>query len=289
MDFKALLSSGKPVLLDGAMGTELFKKGVNNAGEGNLTLPDAVKEVHAAYLTAGSGAVITNTLTMNRVYIKSHHLDLNVRAVNEAAARIAREAGKGHFVLGNLSSTGQLLEPYGSNSEADFVSAFREQASILSASGVDALFIETIFDLREALCALKGCKEASGLPVMVSMAFDTDSDGGKTVMGNGAAECAEQLTAAGADAVGANCGRLDPLQMANLITAMRKATSLPLIAEPNAGKPRLVNGATLFEMAPGPFATGVMECVKAGALLVGGCCGTTPDHIRAVRALMDAA
>jgi 5-methyltetrahydrofolate--homocysteine methyltransferase len=287
MNFRDRLSSHQTLLLDGAMGTELFKRGVQNAGEANASNPDAVLLVYKAYLDAGSAALITNTLTMNRLYIETHHLDLNVRAVNMAGAKLARKAaGPDRPVLGNLSSTGHLLKPYGTYEDADFVQTFREQAQLLAESGVDAFIMETFFDLREALCCLKACKEAADLPVIASMAFDSDADNGRTVMGDKAGDCAKKLAEAGAAAVGANCGKLDPLQMARVIAAMRKETALPLLAEPNAGKPKLVNGKTVFEMQPDRFAEGVMECVKAGATLIGGCCGTTPDHIRAVKALL---
>ncbi|MHC4499545.1 MAG: homocysteine S-methyltransferase family protein, partial [Planctomycetota bacterium] len=148
--------------------------------------------------------------------------------------------------------------------------------------GVDGFIIETMFDLREALCALRGCKENFELPVIVSMAFATEEKGGRTMMGNSAEDCAVQLSEAGADAVGANCGSIDPAQMATVVSAIKSTTMLPVLAQPNAGKPRLINNKTVFEMTPAAFAAGMGACLRAGANIVGGCCGTTPEHIRAV-------
>jgi 5-methyltetrahydrofolate--homocysteine methyltransferase len=211
-----------------------------------------------------------------------------VRDVNIAGVEIARKAAnKEQYVLGNLSSTGQLLEPYGTYTESQFYDTFKEQAEILSQVGVDGLLIETVFDLREALCALKACKENFSLPVIVSIAFMTEQKGGRTVMGDSAEECAKKLTDSGADVVGANCGSLDPAQMAVVISEMKAATPLPLLAQPNAGKPKLIADKTLFEMAPELFAAGIAKCLEAGASIVGGCCGTTPEHIRAVADILN--
>jgi len=206
-----------------------------------------------------------------------------VRDVNTAGVEIARKAAnKEQYVLGNLSSTGQLLEPYGTYMESQFYDTFKEQAEFLAKAGADGFLIETVFDLREALCALKACKENFSLPVIVSIAFDTEQKGGRTIMGDSAEQCAKKLTDSGADVVGANCGSLDPAQMAVVISEFKAATSRPLLAQPNAGKPKLIGDKTIFEMAPEPFTAGIAKCLDAGASIVGGCCGTTPEHIRAV-------
>jgi 5-methyltetrahydrofolate--homocysteine methyltransferase len=147
---------------------------------------------------------------------------------------------------------------------------------------VDGFIVETMFDLREALCALRACKGSFSLPVIVSIAFQTDKNGGRTMMGDTAERCARQLTDAGADVIGANCGDLDPLQMSRVVALLRAATARPLAAQPNAGKPQLLEDRTVFDLEPATFSEGVAECVRAGAQLVGGCCGTTPEHIRAV-------
>jgi len=190
-------------------------------------------------------------------------------------------------VLGDISSTGQLLEPYGTYKESQFYDAFKEQAEILAESGVDGFIIETMFDLREAMCALGACKDNFSLPVIISITFTTETKGGRTIMGNSAEDCAKRLADAGADVIGANCGDLDPAQMAVVVSVLHSATSLPILAQPNAGKPKLVGNETVFEMAPAPFAEGIAKCLDAGARLVGGCCGTTPEHIHAVASLLN--
>jgi 5-methyltetrahydrofolate--homocysteine methyltransferase len=288
VNFAEFLSSQKVILLDGAMGTELDKLGLMSRGRNNLDAPEAVLQIHQAYARCGCHALTTNTLTMNRVYIETHNVGVSVRDVNRAGAELARQAaGDGRYVLGDISSTGQLLEPYGTYEESQFYDAFREQAEVLAEAGVDAFIIETVFDLREALCALRACKGSFALPVIVSIAFSTETNGGRTIMGNSADECAKQITDAGADVIGTNCGQLGPAEMAVVVSLLRSATELPILAQPNAGTPQLVDDRTVFEMVPEPFAAGIAQCVQAGARLVGGCCGTTPEHIRAVAAMLN--
>jgi len=287
MNLAEALQSKDIILLDGAMGTQLDKHGLMARGRNNLDAPEAVLRIHREYAQCGCHALTTNTLTMNRIYIETHNVGVSVRDVNRAGAELARQAaGNELYVLGDISSTGQLLEPYGTYKESQLYDAFKEQAEILAEAGVDGFIIETMFDLREAMCALGACKENVALPVVVSIAFATETDGARTIMGNSAAQCATSLTEAGADAVGANCGELDPTQMAQVVSLLRSATTLPVLAQPNAGRPKLVDGRTVFEMPPKVFADGVTECLHAGATLVGGCCGTTPEHIRAVSAAL---
>jgi 5-methyltetrahydrofolate--homocysteine methyltransferase len=285
----SLFKTKPVVLLDGAMGTELDKRGLMGPGRANLESPDAVLKIHQAYSQCGCDALTTNTLTTNRIYVETHNVDVSVQQVNRAGAQLAdRATGCGQYVLGDISSTGQFLQPYGTYTEAQFCSAFREQAEVLAQAGVDGFLIETVFDLREAVVALHACKEISDLPAIVSIAFQTEHKGGRTMMGDTAEQCARQLTEAGADVVGANCGNLDPSQMAKIVALLGEATDLPILAQPNAGKPRLVGDKTVFDMAPGPFAEGIAECIRAGAQIVGGCCGTGPEHILAVAEMIRA-
>ncbi|MDZ4131914.1 MAG: homocysteine S-methyltransferase family protein, partial [Dethiobacteria bacterium] len=225
----------------------------------------------------------TNTFTMNRISVESHGLDIDLREANLAGVRLAREAaGAEQFVFGDLGPTGKLLEPYGSFSEEQFYEAFKEQALMLVEGGVDGLIIETMTDLREAVCALRACKDFTSLPVIVTMAFATLDKGGRTVMGNSAAEIATSLEQHGADAIGANCGELTPEEMAQIGAFYKAHTGLPLLIQPNAGRPKLVAGKTVYDMVPEDFADGVIKCIENGASLVGGCCGTTIEHIKAV-------
>lgn len=280
MGFCELVKSGNTVLLDGAMGTQLDKRGLMGRGRNNLDATDAVLEIHQEYTRCGCDALTTNTLTMNRIYIETHVVGVSVKEVNLAGAKLARQAaGEKQYVLGDMSSTGQLLEPYGEYKEPQFYATFKEQAEILAEAGVDAFIIETMFDLREALCAVRACKDAFSLPVIASIAFATEEKGGRTMMGNSAAQCAGELTDAGVDVVGANCGDIDPAAMAEIVGMLKSATTVPILAQPNAGRPKLVGDQTVFDMAPESFAEGISKCIEAGASIVGGCCGTTPEHI----------
>lgn len=284
MNLSEFLSNNRrPILLDGAMGTQLAEAGLVMGGQSSHTHADAVLAIHQQYVECEVDLLITNTLTMNRIYIESHNIGGDVREVNLAGARLAKAAiGDGQYVLGDISSTGQMLAPYGDLAKEDAATAFREQAAILAEGGVDGFIIETMFDLQESLCALRACNAVADLPVMASMAFSTSQNGGRTVMGNSAQDCAQALAEAGACAVGANCGDLDPLQIAEIVSMMRKVTSLPLLVQPNAGKPRLVEERTVFDMSPSDFAGGMSQCIQAGAQLLGGCCGTSPAHIHAL-------
>jgi 5-methyltetrahydrofolate--homocysteine methyltransferase len=304
MNLSAALQSKDVFLLDGAIGTELDRLGLmgrarnplRDALRHNLDMPEMVLQIQKEYARCGCDALTTNTLTMNRIYIETHNVDVSVRDVNYAGVELARQAaGDRQYVLGDMSSTGQLLEPYGSYKEQQFYEAFKEQAEILAKAGVDGFIIETVFDLREALCALKACKDNFPLPVIVSIAFATETKGARTIMGNTASECAERLTDAGADVIGANCGDIDPTQIAEVVSLLRKETDVPILAQPNAGKPRLMEDKTVpsaslrtrFDMEPETFAAGINKCLQAGARLVGGCCGTTPAHINAVAKLLN--
>jgi 5-methyltetrahydrofolate--homocysteine methyltransferase len=288
MDLLTVLQNKKFILLDGAIGTELDKRGLMGRASCNLDAPEVVLQIQQEYARCGCDALTTNTLTMNRIYIETHNVGVSVRDVNKAGVEIAKQAaGEGQYVLGDISSTGQLLEPYGTYAEQQFYDAYKEQAEILAEAGVDGFIIETVFDLREALCALKACKDKFSLPTIVSIAFETETKGARTIMGNTADECAKQLTDAGADVVGANCGDLDPVQMSVVVSLLKKETNIPILAQPNAGRPKLIEDKTRFDMEPESFAAGISKCLQAGARVVGGCCGTTPQHIRAVAGLLD--
>ena len=275
-------------MLDGAIGTELDKRGLMGRASNNLDAPEIVLQIQQEYARCGCDALTTNTLTMNRIFIETHNVNVSVKDVNKAGVELARQAADaGKYVLGDISSTGQMLEPYGTYKEQQFYDTYKEQAEILAEAGVDGFIIETVFDLREALCALKACKNNFELPAIVSIAFTTETKGARTIMGNTASECAKQLTDAGADVIGTNCGDLDPAQMAVVASLLKKETKIPILAQPNAGKPKLVGEKTIFNMEPELFAAGINKCLQAGACLIGGCCGTTTAHIRAVADLLN--
>jgi len=283
VDLSIFLQTKKKILLDGAMGTELEKHGLVPGGQNNLTNPEIVAEIHREYSQCGCHALTANTFAMSKLYIETHNINVKVQKVNLKGVELAKQiADKHQYVLGDIGPTGKMLEPYGNYSESDFYKTFKEQAEILVKGGVDGFIIETMFDLREALCALRACKDTASIPVIASIAFKTLANEGRTIMGNSAKDCAKTLTEAGAQVVGTNCGDLDPESMAILISEISTVTSLPIIAQPNAGKPKLINGKTKFDLAPTLFAEGITKCIKAGANIVGGCCGTTPAHIQAL-------
>ncbi len=277
-----LSNNKKTILLDGAMGTELAKASLHMGGETNIIHPDAVLSIHRQYADCGVDMIITNTLTMNRINVESHNIDVDRKEANLAGVRLARAAVReGQYVLGDMGSTGKMLKPYGDLSPDDAYASFREQAVFLAEGGVDGIIIETMFDLAEALCAVRACRDAVDLPVIVSMSFNTVQKGGRTIMGNSAQDCAKALGEAGACVVGANCGNLDPFQMAEIVSTMREVTSLPLLAQPNAGIPRFIDNQTVFDMSPSDFSEGSIA-VSARELSWWGCCGTSPAHISAI-------
>ncbi|MFO7814334.1 MAG: homocysteine S-methyltransferase family protein [Halanaerobiales bacterium] len=281
MDFLEFVKNNEITLLDGAMGTELKKRDLMGNFKNNIENRDIVKNIHESYLKVGSDAIITNTFSMNELYLKDKNTDYELASLNKEGVKIAIEAaGSEHFVLGDISSTGKLLKPYGEYEEEEFIEVFKEKAKILADVGVDAFIIETMVDLREALTALKACKNTVDLPVMVSLSYNTIERGGRTVMGNSAAESAQKLQKEGADIIGTNCGSLGPKQMAEIVKVIKDNTDLPIMVEPNAGQPKLKGEETVYDMAPTLFREGIMACIEAGAKIVGGCCGTTPEHIK---------
>jgi 5-methyltetrahydrofolate--homocysteine methyltransferase len=283
MNLIEILKSKSPLLLDGAMGTQLADLGLEMSGRINISHPEAVSAIHSQYVESGCDILTTNTLTMNRIFIESHALLIDVREVNLAGAKLARSAATpDRYVLGDMSSTGQMLKPYGKYTEPQFFETFKEQAEYLVEGGVHGFIVETMVDLREALCAVRACRAVASLPILASLAFRTTHKEGRTIMGNSAKESAIALTDAGASAVGANCGDLDPVEVAVIVRIMKQAVSAPILAQPNAGRPRLIEGKTVFNMTPEEFSHGIEACIQSGASLVGGCCGTTPAHIQRV-------
>ncbi len=278
-----MLNKKKVVLFDGAAGTEMARRGVDASASVNLTKPEAIELLHRDYALTGIDCLITNSFTANRISIETKKMDLDIRETNLAAAKLARNAaGKNQYVFGDIGPTGKLLQPYGDYSEEQFYENFKEQALILNEGKVDGIIIETMTDLREAVCALQAVKDNLDLPVIVSLSFISAGKGGRTMMGNSVKEIAKALDENGADVVGANCGELVPDDMARIASTYREFTDLPVIIQPNAGLPSLVNGNTVYNMTPQAFAEGVVKCIENGAKLVGGCCGTTIEHISAV-------
>ncbi len=280
------LAATRPVLLDGAMGTELIARGLPRGAAPelwNVDRPDAVRGIHAAYFEAGADAVSTNSFGGTSIRLAAHGLEKRALELNRAAALIAREtAPSGRFVAGSMGPTGKFLEPQGPATEAEFAAAYAEQARGLAEGGVDFFLIETQYDLREALAALKGTRSVSDLPVFVTLTFNALPRGYFTIMGDPAARSAVTLEKAGAAAVGANCN-LTSEQMVGCVGAIRTATSLPIVAQANAGQPVVApDGAVGYSQTLEDYIRFVPGIISAGAVFVGGCCGTTPAYIRAM-------
>lgn len=274
------------VLFDGALGTELMALGLAQGAAPeiwNVERPDAVTEVHAAYFAAGADIVSTNSFGGTPIRLAAHGLEGRAHELNLAAARLARDAAPaGRFVAGSMGPTGKFLKPLGLSTEEEFVDAYVEQARGLAEGGVDLFIVETQYDLREALTAVRAARSVSPLPVFVTMTFNQSPKGYFTLVGDSPAKSAAALEQAGAAAVGANC-TLASEQMIGCIRAFRAATDLPLIAQANAGQPVLgPDGQVTYSRSQEEYVRFVPALIQAGARFVGGCCGTTPSTIRAI-------
>jgi homocysteine S-methyltransferase len=288
--------ASRPVLADGAMGTVLYSRGIfiNRCyDELNLTDPGLILAIHEEYLQAGAEILETNTFGANRFRLERHGLAGKVAEINAAGVRLARQAverlkekqaGEA-WVAGSVGPLGVRLEPLGKTGLDEAREAFAEQIRALAEAGVDLLIVETMPALNEAREALEAAREtAPELPVLVMVTVDDESN---CLDGSSPAQAAALLTEWGAGAVGVNCST-GPAMVLTAIEAMRAATSLPLAAMPNAGMPRAVEGRNIYLCSPEYMASFARKAVHAGVQIVGGCCGTTPNHIRAMRSAMRA-
>jgi 5-methyltetrahydrofolate--homocysteine methyltransferase len=284
------LAARRPVLLDGALGTELMKRGLARGACPellNVENPEAVRDVHRDYYDAGSDAVSTNSFGGSPLKLAAYGLSDRCRELNLAASRLAGDVRpEGRFIAGSLGPTGGFLRPQGEHTESEFESQFAVQAEALAEGGADFLILETMFDLREALCALRGSRKAAGLAVFITMTFNRTPRGFFTMMGDSMAKCVSAFEAEGVPAFGANC-TLSSGDMADLAAELRKLTRKPLILQANAGKPEISAGDTVvYSQSLDDFVRDVPRMAAGGAALVGGCCGTSPDHIRRMAAVL---
>ncbi|MDH4222003.1 MAG: homocysteine S-methyltransferase family protein [candidate division Zixibacteria bacterium] len=292
VDKKSVLELGKErvVLFDGAMGTMLFSYGLqfNEPPElWNLLQPEIVYKIHHRYAWTGADVIQTNTFGANGVKLKKSGYEKKMEEINLAAISIAREACPvKKYVAGNIGPTGEFLEPVGKAELKVLKKAFKEQARILVSGGVDLISIETMYDLREAIAAVEGVREVASVPLFVCMTFEKKPKGYFTIMGDEVKSSFRKLKEAGADVVGANC-TLGSQEMIDLVSIMRKCTDLPIIAQPNAGKPKIIKGKTVYLQTPTLFAEDITEMVKSGANYVGGCCGTTPGFTKVINEKMN--
>ena len=275
-------------LLDGAMGTELIARRIE-AGKCNdylnIESPDIVLDIHRVYLQAGSDAVLTNTFGANKYALARHGFAERSKEINTAAAQIARRAaGEEKYVLGDIGPSGDFLEPLGPLKADGLKDAFAQQAKALSAGGVDGFIIETMTALDEVTIAIEAVKSISDLPVFVSLAYDPAGEKFRTMMGIGPADAADKLLPLGIDAIGFNCGSLGMEQYVSLAQIYVSETKgeVAILAEPNAGKPELVDDQVIYKVSPEDFAVAAERIHSAGVNIIGGCCGTSPAHIEAV-------
>ncbi len=269
---------------DGAWGTQLDGFGCEPGfcrERWNVEQPDYVLQVANRYVEAGSQVILTNTFTGNRIILERHGLADRAVELSLAGAKISRQAaGEDVKVFGSLGPSGKIVMMEEVEPE-ELQDAFAEQATALAEGGADALLCESMTELAEALIAVRAAKDSTDMPVVASMVFDSGADRCFTAMGDSAQNCAVALADAGADIVGMNCG-VGIGEVINPLLKLREATSLPVWVKPNAGLPQLVGGKVVYRESPAEFAARVPDLLAIGIDYIGGCCGTTPEHIREI-------
>src|ERR687898_1187892 len=279
-----LIGDKRVHVLDGAMGTMLYSRGmfVNVCYDGlSLTQPGLVQEVHEAYVQAGAEILETNTFGANPVKLSSHGLDDETESINRTAVAIARRAANGRaLVVGAIGPLGIRLEPWGPTAREEAIAFFSRQARGLLEGEVDGFILETFSDLNEIEAALCAVKPLSDLPIIAQMTVGQD---GNTSYGTSVETIASRLTELGADVIGLNCS-VGPAAMLDAIERMVERTDRPISAQPNAGLPRAVDDRRIYLASPEYMGSYARRMIQAGARFVGGCCGTTPDHIRKIHA-----
>jgi 5-methyltetrahydrofolate--homocysteine methyltransferase len=286
---------GHPHLCDGAMGTQLMLAGLEqgNCGEEwNVTHPERVLAIQRRYTRAGADCIITNTFGGSRIMLNRHANGDRAVELNSAGVAIARQSfeGRDGFVLGDIGPFGGLLAPFGEFNESDVQAAFEEQADALVEAGADAIIIETQTSLEELLIGINAAKTAGAPCIIGSMAYDVTLDGStfRTMMGVEPERAAEFMEENGAHIVALNCGTgMDMERALQAVERYKSATNLPVMVQPNAGKPKLVNMKVVYDETPEQMVKGLLPLLNAGANIVGSCCGSTPEHTRAFRKVMD--
>ena len=273
----------RTILFDGAIGTMLMAAGHASTKSPitfNLEQPDLVADVHRQYYEAGSDVVMTNTFGGNPLKLAAEGLEQQLDPLNREGVRLTRTVcPDGKFVAGDMGPCGKLLKPLGDVAPADMQDNFFLQAKVLLDAGVDLIAIETMYSLEEALAAAGGVKKAGDILLLVSMTFTKTPNGFFTMMGENIARCTASLEDAGVDIIGANC-TLNSRDIIGLTTELRASTTKPILIQPNAGQPVTRQGATYYEQTPSEFAADAKRIKDAGADMIGGCCGTTPEFIK---------
>jgi len=285
-DFRQAIRE-RVLILDGAMGTMLQERGLAPGASPeamNLDAPEVVAGVHREYAEAGADIIVTNTFGGSRTKLSHYGLEGRVDEINRRAVAIAREAaGPGRFVAASIGPTGRFLEPVGDAGFDEMVEIFAEQVRAFAAAGADLVTLETFLDIRELRAAVIACRSHSDLPILAQMTFE---DGGRSVLGTPPEAAAVTLEALGVDLVGSNCG-LGPDGIYAVLERMRKVSTLPLCSQANAGLPILRDGETIFPAGPREMTAYHERLLGLGVRIIGGCCGTTPAHIRAMREALE--
>jgi len=285
----------RPLLCDGAMGTQLMLAGLEqgNCGEEwNVAHPERVLAIQRRYTRAGADCIITNTFGGSRIMLNRHSNGDRAVELNKAGVAIARESfeGRDGYVLGDIGPFGGLLVPFGDFTEAQVRGAFEEQAGALVEAGADAIIIETQTSLEELLLGINAAKTVGAKCIIGSMAYDVTLDGStfRTMMGIEPERAAEFMEENGAQIVALNCGTgMDMERALAAVKRYKSATSLPVMVQPNAGKPKLVNMKVVYDETPEQMVKGLLPILEADTNIVGTCCGSTPEHTRAFRKVMD--
>ncbi len=288
--------ASRRLVCDGGMGTQLMLAGLEQGGSGeawNISHPERILEIQKRYVDAGADCIISNTFGASRMMLKRHGVADDLVGINAAAVRIAREAfgGREGYVLGDMGPLGAILEPYGELPYDEAVDALTEQAKALLEAGADALIIETQTGIEEVGSGIEAAKAAGASCIIASLAYDLSMDGTfyKTMMGVSPEAAAEFIEEKGANIVALNCGTGMDMAGATLVTELyRKTCDLPVMIQPNAGLPVLENMKAVYKQPPEETAAKVSDALAAGARIIGSCCGSTPDHTRAIRAKVDA-
>ncbi len=279
----------KTILFDGAIGTILMASGHVTTGSPillNLEQPDLVADIHNLYYNAGSDVVATNTFGGNPLKLAAEGLEGQLEPLNREGVRLAQSTcPAGRYLAGDMGPCGKMLKPLGDVTPEDMQENFFKQASVLIDAGVDLITIETMYSLDEALAAVSGVIQAGDILLMVSMTFNQTPNGFFTMMGEDIARCTSALEDAGVDIIGANC-TLNSSDIISLTSELRASATKPILIQPNAGQPVTRKGATYYEQSPPEFAADARKIKDAGADMIGGCCGTTPEFIREVAAAL---
>jgi methionine synthase I (cobalamin-dependent) len=273
----------KTVIFDGGMGSMLIARGLG-PGESpetwNLEKPEAVAEVQRLYYEAGADVVHTNSFGASPVKLADRGLGDQAEQINRRAAEITKSVcPAGKLVAGDMGPTGKFLKPLGDLDPRDAEDSYRRQAEALLTGGADLISIETMFSLEETLAAVRAVKSLGNVLVIASLTYNRTKNGFFTMMGDGVVKAVKALEDAGAGAIGSNCS-LGSAEMIELTAAIRAATHQPVLIQPNAGKPLAVDDAVVYQQTPAEFAADGLRIKAAGADMIGGCCGTTPDFIK---------